>query len=344
MLQLFKTNVDKIEEIPNFQRDCWINIFAPSIDEIDKICTELKLPPYVFQDLMDTDERSRIETNEDFMMIILRIPIENSSDSQTPYVTLPLGLILTDRYVLTICSKQSSILTDFIENKIRGFSTHSKNKFILQIFFNTALTYLKYLKEINKMSNVIEKELQKSMENKELVKLLNLEKSLVFFTTSIKSNEIMMERVQKNRTFRVNTEEDSMLEDALVSLALRNEKLMERLQKNQVFIINSEEENLLEDVIIENRQAIEMANIYTDILNGLMDAFASIISNNLNLVMKFLASTTLLVMIPSLFISLFSMNLKIPLQDHPYAFLLITVMATALVVIALVYLKVKKLF
>ena len=142
----------------------------------------------------------------------------------------------------------------------------------------------------------------------------------------------------------MNTEEDSLLEDALVSIALRNEKLMERLQKNQVFIINSEEEKLLEDVIIENKQAIEMANIYTDILNGLMDAFASIISNNVNVVMKFLASTTLLVMIPNLFISLFSMNLKIPLQDHPNAFLLITIMSAALVLVALFYLKWKKLF
>jgi magnesium transporter len=205
-----------------------------------------------------------------------------------PYDTLPIGIIFVEDLVITVSSKDVDVLSDFVNGRVKNFSTESRSRFLLQIFLRTALLYLKHLKEINKKTNTIEDELAKAMKNEELIKLLNLEKSLVFFTTSLKSNELMMER----------------------------------LQKTEIVKLDPDDKELLEDVLIENKQAIEMSNVYSNILSGMMDAFASVISNNLNVVLKFLTAVTIILMIPTFIASLYGMNIRLPFQDHPYAFLI----------------------
>lgn len=191
-------------------------------------------------------------------------------------------------YLITVCSKDVEVISDFVNGKAKNFFTENRSCFLLQAFLRTALLYLKHLKEINKRTNAIEDELEKAMKNEELIKLLNLEKSLVFFTTSLKSNELMMER----------------------------------LQKTEIVKLDPDDKELLEDVFIENKQAIEMSNVYSNILSGMMDAFASVISNNLNVVLKLLTAVTIILMIPTLIASIYGMNVRLPFQNSPQAFLI----------------------
>jgi magnesium transporter len=249
---------------------------------------------------------------------------------------------------LTVSYKETTVLTDITLNKLKNCTTETRQKFVLQVFLSTAALYLKYLKDINRMMNHIENELYRSMANKELIKILNLEKSLVYFATSLKTNEIMMERLQKLQTFRSNTEEKNLLEDVLITAALKAndsvmENLFDKIEKNQIFLINTEEENLLEDVIIENKQAIEMVNIYANIISGLMSTFASLISNNLNNVVKVLTSVTIILMIPTLIASIYGMNIKLPLQDSPIAFILIISLALLFSFVGVIVFRKKKM-
>jgi magnesium transporter len=237
---------------------------------------------------LDVDERARSEMEDKCVLIILRISHFDEKNVDIPYITLPIGIIFVEDLVITVCSKDVEVISDFTNVKVKNFSTESRSRFLLQIFLRTALLYLKHLKEINKKTNAIEDELERAMKNEELIKLLNLEKSLVFFTTSLKSNELMMER----------------------------------LQKTEIVKLDPDDKELLEDVLIENKQAIEMSNVYSNILSGMMDAFASVISNNLNVVLKFLTAITIILMIPTFIASLFGMNIRLPFQDQPYAFLI----------------------
>jgi magnesium transporter len=210
--------------------------------------------------------------------------------------------------VITVCAKEIENFWDFFNGKPKTFYTESKNRFLLQIFFKSALSYLMFLKEIDKRTDVVERELHKSMKNEQLIKLLNLEKGLVFYTTSLRSNELVMERLDRIKAMK-------MTED---------------------------EKDILDDVIIENKQAIEMANIYSNILSGMMDAFASVISNNLNQVVKLLTSVTIILMIPTLVTSLFSMNVKLPFQESIQAFVTIIVISFILSALGvLIFLKKK---
>lgn len=202
------------------------------------------------------------------------------------YDTIPLGMIIADDCFITVCLKENPIFHVFAQNKIKQFYTYKKTRFSFQILYLIATSYLKYLKQIIKMTDEIEKKLHQSMKNKELFSLLNMEKSLVYFTTSLKSNNIVMQKMLKSKYMK-------MYED---------------------------DQELLEDVIVENQQAIEMSETHTTILSGMMDAFASVISNNLNIVMKFLTSITIILSLPTMVASFYGMNVKIPFQDYPHAF------------------------
>ncbi len=226
------------------------------------------------------------------------------------YSTIPLGIILIGDSIVTICLKDSPIIRDFIENKVKTFYTFKKTRFILQILYRNAIKYLQYLKQIDKESSRIENELHKSMKNKELIQLLALEKSLVYFSTSLKANELVLEKLMRQENIK-NYPEDA---------------------------------ELLEDVIIENKQAIEMARIYSDILSGTMDAFASVISNNLSIVMKFLASVTIVMAIPTMIASFFGMNVLVPLGSNPYAFAYILSGTLLFCLIAAVAMAKRKMF
>ncbi len=285
MIEIFKTMGSMQNIITEYEKDSWINVTAPSEDEIRTLSQDLNIPVDFLTSPLDVDERPRIETEDKSTLVLIRTP-HFDKDNDIQFTTIPLGIIFADNILLTVCGSKNDVLQAFINGRIRGWSTAKRSQFLLRIFSRTALIYLDYLKQINKQTSEVEDRLEKSMKNEELIELLNFEKSLVYFTTSLRANELVMERLQK-------TEMIKMYPDDI---------------------------DLLEDVIIENRQAIEMANIHSNILSGMMDAFASVISNNLNVVMKFLTSVTILLNIPVLVASVYGMNIKLPLQDWSHAF------------------------
>ncbi|MCX7746111.1 MAG: magnesium transporter CorA family protein [Clostridia bacterium] len=298
MLEIFKTyeNERSFTKIETIEKGCWINLIAPTEDELNYIQKSLDIFPNFLRDPLDEEEKPRIDVEDNQTLIIVDIPYISDNGKNLKFETIPLGILVLDEYVLTICLKKNPIIDSFTEKRIREFYTFKKTRFTLQILFIIAKDFLKYLRHIDKKTDDVEKQLHKSMRNKELFKLLELEKSLVFFTTSLKSNEMVMEKLLKGKYIKM----------------------------------YEEDQDLLEDVIIENKQAIEMANIYSSILSGMMDAFASVISNNLNMVMKFLTSITIVMAIPTMVASFFGMNVLLPFKnaaDNPFAFWYIILIA-----------------
>jgi len=310
MINIFKITKDGLKEVSEIEKDCLINIISPTTEELEKLSNKINIPLYLLTDPLDIDERARVEKEENYILTILRIPYINEENSDVPFMCLPLGIIISEDLIITICLKEYESFFNILNGKNRKNVFTNKTRYILNIFSKTTLLYLKYLKEINNLTDRIEKELHKSMKNTELIKLLDVEKSLVYFTTSLNSNEIMMER----------------------------------LEKTGVLNLNIEDKDLLEDIIIDNRQAIEVANINTNILSGMMDAFASVISNNLNVVMKFLTSVTIILMIPMLVVSIMSMNVKLPFQEDPHSFFMITSISFILSLIGVIIFLRRKFF
>jgi len=307
MIQILKNEDDKWVPTYRIEGRCWVNIAAPEAEEIEKLARELEIPMDFFTDSLDVDERARIEAEDHATLVLIRVPKFDPNKTDIPFTTLPVGIILTGDILITICAEDVNSFLVIQNRRVRNLSAQSRKRFILQFFLVVALLYLKYLKEINQKTTEVELQLQKALKNEALIKLLNLEKSLVFFTTSLKSNELMMER----------------------------------LQKSPLFKMDEEDQDLLEDVLIDNKQAIEMASIYSNILSGMMDAFASVISNNLNVVMKLLTSVTIILMLPNLVASIYGMNIELPFQQDPHAFLII-ICITVMVSIAAIGLFIKK--
>lgn len=309
MIRMFKTKENRLEEIVQFEPGCWIDIVNPTQEEITQIATEFKIETQHITSALDEEERAHIDTEDDYTLIIVDVPIKDREGAHE-YGTIPLEIIIAQNFIMTICLQEVDVIKDFVTSKIRSFYTFKKTRFILQLLYKNASYYLQYLRMIDKASSRIEQELHKSMKNKELIQLLELEKSLVYFSTSLRSNEIVLEKMMR----------------------------MESIKQYP------EDKELLEDVIIENKQAIEMANIYSNILSGMMDAFASVISNNLNIVMKTLTSITIVMSIPTMLSSFFGMNVPIPFQDHPQAYLCILGLSVITpIIVAMIMIK-KKLF
>ncbi|GIW49376.1 MAG: magnesium transporter [Caloramator sp.] len=311
MIKIYKTIQDNTTvEVETIEKGCWINVINPTDTELEYVSSKTGIMVDFLKSALDEEESSRLEIEEDQYLFIFDIPFIDVENKKLNYYTIPLGIVLNNDFIVTICLEENKILEDFIKGKIKSFYTYKKSRFILQILFRISTYYLNYLKQIDKTSSVIEARLHRSMKNKELIQLLELEKSLVYFSTSLKANEITLEKMLK----------------------------LEMINKYP------EDQDVLEDVIIENKQAIEMANIYSNILSGTMDAFASIISNNLNIVMKFLASITIVISIPSVFAGLWGMNVPVPFAENPFGFyivLLITALATG---VATYYLAKKDMF
>ena len=280
-----------ITRIDNPVEGCWINLIDPTTDEIDSI-KAMGIPSDFLTYALDLDERPRTEKEDDgTTLVMLRIPFFQGERLDVPYTSIPLGIILTDTMIITVCKKHNVILEELLRTKGRGISTSKRVRLVLRILLITANQFLAYLREINHTVEIVEDKLQASMRNNEVMELLKYQKSLVYFTTALKSNELMMER----------------------------------LQKTPLFHKYPEDEDLLEDVLTENQQAIEMVAIAGNILSSMMDAFASIISNNLNVVMKFLASMTIILSIPTIITSYYGMNVELPMQTNPLAFLWIII-------------------
>ncbi|HBV87611.1 MAG TPA: magnesium transporter [Desulfosporosinus sp.] len=294
---------DKLEE-----KGSWINMINPTEEEIALVGKATQIEDYFIKDVLDDEERPRIETENNQILVIINVPI--IQNATVIYETIPLGIILTDRHIVTVCLQDVDVLRDFVNGKVRGMETYKKTRFLFQILYKSATLYLTLLREIEKKTNEIELALHRSMKNKELIRLLNLQKSLVYFTTSLKSNE----------------------------------KVMEKMLRTKGLKIYEEDQDLLEDVIIENKQAVEMAETYSNISSSMMDAFASIISNNLNMVMKFLASITIILALPTMLASFFGMNVKIPLQTSEYGFAIVVGMSVILCFGGIMFLTKKDMF
>ena len=312
MLEIFKSSETKVlEQVETISKGCWVNMYAPTEEEINRVTDEANIYVDFIRDALDDEERPRIEREDGQVYIIVDYPYITHDDAGFPiYETIPIGIVLTEECIITVSLKDTPILEVFKNNKIKEFYTFKKNRFALQILAIITSYYLRYLKQINKRTNEIERELHQSMKNKELYAFLALEKSLVYFTTSLKSNKVVLDKILRFSYIKM----------------------------------YDEDKDLLEDVMIEKIQAIEMAETYSSILSGMMDAFASIISNNVNIVMKFLTSFTIILSFPTIVFSFYGMNVDLPLQNSPHAFWIsITVACVLSTLTALIFWK-KKYF
>lgn len=297
MLKFYKTEGNAITEISALEAGCWVSAIAPTESEISMLETELGVDRDFIRSALDEEESSRIENEEKQTLIVLDYPVAEKpeptedgknkkrakDDDTITYYTMPMSIILTESNVITVSLKENSIVEDFANNVVKNVKTQFKTRFIFAILLRIAGKYLQYLKQIDKISNYVEVQLHKSMKNKELIQLLGLEKSLVYFSTSLKSTETVLEKILRGRVIK----------------------------------LYDEDQDLLEDVLIEVKQAIEMSNIYSNILSGTMDAFASVISNNLNIVMKVLTIITIVMAVPTMVFSFYGMNVQgLPFADN----------------------------
>ena len=310
MIRYYKTIDSNLEKINEPEEGCWINLVEPNQSEIHEIHDYTDIDIESINAALDEEERSRIEVNDNHTLILIDIPIDESDSNNSLYSTIPLGIIITEEIILTVCSEQTKILNDFIVGHIKDFYTHMKSRFLLQILHKNASYYLHYLRRINKMTTTLEKEIYDSMQNKQLIQLLELEKSLVYFSTSLKSNELVLNKMLKTSSIKKYHDDD----------------------------------DLLDDVIVENRQALEMATIYGEILSRIMDAFSAIISNNQNNVMQVLTVITLIVSLPTLISGFFGMNVGgIPLAENPNGFWLISFISVIICIIITMLMSKNKL-
>ena len=277
MLNFYKTVDNRILRIDAPEPGCWISAVSPTEAEVAYLTSDLGVEPDFVRAALDEEESSRIESEEDQTLVIVDYPSaeEQADENKTLlYTTLPMGIIITKDFVLTVCLNDNLTLSDLAEGRVKGLQTSLKTRFLLLTLLRIAARFLIYLKQIDRLSSNTEHRLHQSMRNKELIQLLGLEKSLVYFSTSLKSDEITLEKILRGRIIK----------------------------------LYEEDEDLLEDVLIEVKQAIEMCNIYSGILSGMMDAFASVISNNLNIVMKVLTAITIVMAIPNMVFSFYGMN------------------------------------
>ena len=286
--------VEKAQWLPN----SWVNVVCPNNDDFEFLTKTLNVPESFLDDIADTDERPRTDTEGNWLLTILRIPVQNKQNGSLPFATVPIGIITNNEIIVSVCYHNTDLLPDFIEHTRRkGIVVRNKLDLILRLIYSSAVWFLKYLKQINIDISAAEKELERSIRNEDLLRLMRLQKTLVYFNTSIRGNDT----------------------DFL-------------------------DKELVEDVIIELKQALNTVNIYSDILTGTMDAFASIISNNVNTIMKRMTSLSIVLMLPTLIASFYGMNVDIHLEEVPFAFSLIVLFSIGLSTLAFVIFRKIKWF
>lgn len=291
-------------EIDQVVPDCWIKVVCPIQEDLDFLIEEIGVPESFLADTADRDERPRVEMEDDWQLTIIRVPTE-TLEASTPYSTMPVGIIYSaeKKVVVTICYHRSQFMQDFIDhNRRKKISVQTETDFILRLILCSAVWFLKYIKQISSMVMEAEEALEKSIRNEDLLQMMKLQKCFVYFNTSIRGNESVMGKIR----------------------ALR---------------YNNYDEELAEDVAIELNQAYNMVNVYSDILTGTMDAFASIISNNVNTIMKRMTSISIVLMLPTLIASLYGMNVKLAFADKSWAFIGILMLSLLLSAGAFTYFK-----
>ena len=313
MLKVYKTNAtDKsIKRIKRISVDSWIDLSTPTSDEIEKVVARTGVDKDLILKMLDDEERPRVEQSGNATLVVIDTPFLEEGDTAHIYTTYPLGIIITDNnYVITVSPKKTTILQDFKKDKVKDFRTAKKVRFLIQILLKTSNYYLRALKQVNNDIEKKEQVLKKSTENKDLIDLLEIEKTLVYFITSLKANDLVLEK----------------------------------LSKGTIFPLFENDNDLLEDAIIENKQAIEMSGIYRDILSSITDTYATIVSNNLNIVMKFLAGATIVLSIPTMIYSFLGMNVPLGfLSTSPQSVLIISIGSLVLSIIIAIILKIKNM-
>ncbi len=291
MISFYKANEqNRLCPADGIEPGCWISLIAPTEQELMRVQTALNVEPDFLRAALDAEETSRIEREEEQTLIIVDVPVAEESDvlPSIVYSTMPVGIIVTAQNVITVALRETSTLREFSEGRIRNVTPAQKTKFVLQVLLHVSKRYLYYLRQIDKITHAVERQLHKDMQNKELFQLLDLEKTLVYFTTSLQSDSLTIKKITSGRFLK----------------------------------LYEEDQDLLDDVIIELNQAIEMSNIYSSILSGTMNAFSSVMSNNLNSVMKVLTAITILLTIPNVIFGFYGMNvawLPLPFSWFPAA-------------------------
>lgn len=304
MIRYYAKVNGRLTELQEAEASCWINISPPfSREELEDFSEKFLIPTDFLTDPLDIDERPRYERDEDARLIIFATPILNNGidkENQAIYLTAPLGIILTIDHVITISAYENPVIEQFLNERVKFFDPKDERRFVLQLLEHNVNRFLSSLKKINHKRNLIENELYESSRNMEIKQLLSIEKSLVYFVNALNANELLKMKMKRTDFLHIKEDEDLL--------------------------------DLLEDLIIDNSQALEMAKVYTDILGGTMDAYTSIISNNLNIVMKRLTTITIVLMIPTLVASFFGMNVRIPYFDtqHSMSFWVILVVSLVL--------------
>ena len=308
MISIYQSEDGRVTEKKEMLPGTWVHLCEPEETEIELVCSQLKIDPDFVRAALDEEERSRIEVEDGMTLILVDTPTVEAEGRSFVYSTIPFGIIITPDNIVTVCLKETSLPRAFSEGLVKGVSTKKRNRMTLQMLYRNASLFLFYLRQVDKASSRVENELHISMKNKELIQMLGLEKSLVYFSTSLKSNELVLEKL-----LRMDFVKDY-----------------------------PDDTELLEDVIVENKQAIEMSNIYRDILSGTMDAFASAISNTLNIVMKLLASLTIILTVPTIVFGLWGTNVPVPFAENPFGFWIVLVIAAVLTGASVLFMQRKK--
>jgi magnesium transporter len=295
-------------QIPESKPNCWINVETPTVDDLKYLTDDLHVPQSFLNDIADIDERPRTEIEDGWLLTILRVPIPSAKEG-IPFVTVPIGVITNENTTISVCYHHTEMLPDFIiYSRRKRINVRNNLDLILRLLHSSAVWFLKYLKMINIDIKTAEKELEKSVRNEDLHRLMKLQNTLVYFNTSIRGNQVMISRLKT------------------------------------VFQAKDFDTELLEDVVIELKQSLNTVNIYSDILTGTMDAFASIISNNVNTIMKRMTSLSIILMLPTLIASFYGMNVDVHVGDFPGAFALIIIVSIMLSALAFLLFKKIKWF
>ncbi len=315
MIRYYAKVDGKLKELEEPEVGCWVNISPPfSHEELEEVAQQFDVPLDFLTDSLDIDERSRYEREDDVRLIVVNTPILNEAEEENDaiYITVPIGIILTIDHFITITSYDNPVLQLFLDNKVKNFTPSDESSFVLAIMEQNVYRFLTCLKKLNLKRNLIEQELYDSSRNKELKQLLSVEKSLVYFVNSLSANELLKMKMKRTDFLHIRDDEDKS--------------------------------DLFEDIIIDNSQALEMSNIYTNILNGTMDAYGSIISNNLNITIQRLTLITIILMVPTLVASFYGMNVPLPLEDNGFAIYIILATSVSLSLLVAWYFQRKRLF
>lgn len=315
MIEFYTAKQGKVALLESLESKCWVNISPPfDHEELESLANKLDIPLDFLTDSLDIDERSRYEREEDIRLIVINTPIlnEEEDESDAIYLTVPIGIILHPDHIITITSFLNPVIEMFQDGKVKNFAPWDKESFVLQLFEQTVYYYLLCLKKLNLKRSLIEKELFHSSRNSELRQLLRIEKSLVYFVNSLSSNELLKMKIKRTDFLGISGDEDKS--------------------------------DLFEDIIIDNSQALEMANIHTTILSGTMESYASIISNNMNVFIHRLTVITITLMVPTLVASFFGMNVPVPFSGSSLAFPMLILFSLAIGFLLVWFFRRKNIF